>query len=119
MQAIRYTNVDPPTNYIDRFHEVRQMQDIWNSHMEEEYDPSWISCLDESMIEWLNKWCPGWMCVPRKPHPFGNEYHSIADIDDGAPVMWRVELREGKDRPSEMGAKEHDEKGKTVGLMIR
>ncbi len=97
MQAIRYTNVDPPTNYIDCFHEVWQMQDIWNSHMEGEYDPLWIRCLDKSMIEWLSKWCPGWMCVPRKPHPFGNEYHLIADIDDGASVMWRVELREGKD----------------------
>ena len=21
--------------------------------------------------------CPGWMFVPRKPHPTGNEYHSI------------------------------------------
>ncbi|KAL7460411.1 hypothetical protein ACHAXS_000862 [Conticribra weissflogii] len=66
------------------------------------------------MIEWLNKWCPGWMCVPRKPHPFDNEYHSIADIDDGAPVMWRVDLKEGKDQPREMVAKPIHKSGKIV-----
>ena len=40
------------------------------------------------------------MCVPRKePHPFGNEYHSIADRDDGKSIMWRVKIVEGKNRP--------------------
>jgi hypothetical protein len=39
------------------------------------------------------------MWVPRKPHPFGNEYHSIADGDDGKPIMWRVKIVEGKDKP--------------------
>ena len=44
------------------------------------------------------------MCVPRKPHPFGNEYHNIADgfmekVLEGKPIMWRVKLQEGKDRP--------------------
>jgi hypothetical protein len=39
------------------------------------------------------------MTLPWKPHPFGNEYHSIADGDDGHFIMWRVKLVEGKDRP--------------------
>ena len=39
------------------------------------------------------------MVVPRKPHPFGNEYHTIADGDKGYPIMWRMKLQEGKDRP--------------------
>ena len=38
------------------------------------------------------------MVVPRKPHPFGNEYHTIADGDDGKPIMFRIKLVEGKDR---------------------
>ena len=42
--------------------------------------------------------------MPRKPHPFGNEYHSIADgatekVLEGNPIMWRVKLQEGKDHP--------------------
>ena len=41
------------------------------------------------------------MCVPHKPHPFGNEYHSITDGVtekglEGKPIMWRVKLQEGK-----------------------
>ncbi len=39
------------------------------------------------------------MSLPRKPHPFGNEYHSIADGDKGRFIMWRICLVEGKDRP--------------------
>ena len=101
MAAIRYTNKDVPILFTDKFHEVRQMIDAFNNHYTNEYTPSWLNCIDESMSSWLNKFCPGFMCVPRKPHPQGNEYHSIADADkDGTkPVMWRVKIVEGKDRP--------------------
>ena len=75
------------------------MIDVFNMHYEHEYQPSWLSCINESMSSWLNKFCPGFMTVPRKPHPFGNEYHLIADGDDGKAIMWRVKLVEGKDRP--------------------
>ncbi len=98
-KAIRYTNQPVPTDFEDKFHDVRQLIDAWNDHMKESYTPSWLSCLDESMNTWLNKYCPGFMVVPRKPHPYGNEYHSIADGDKGYPIMWRVKLQEGKDRP--------------------
>ncbi len=110
----QYTDMDPHSDNVDHFHEIWQMQDIWNYHMVQEYDPSWIICLDKSAIKWHNSW----MCIPWKPHPFGNEYHLINDIDDGSPIMWRLELQNGKDWPSAIGAKKHDEKGKTVGLMI-
>ena len=99
MHALRYTDKEEPLFFIDRFHDVRQMIDAFNKHYEREYQPSWLSCIDESMSSWLNKFCPGFMTVPRKPHPFGNEYHSIADGDDGKAIMWRVKLVEGKDRP--------------------
>ena len=62
------------------------------------------------------------MCVPRKPHPFGNEYHTICDGElDGhsSPILWHAEIQEGKDRPLALGPKKFDEKGKTVGLMCR
>ena len=80
MQALRFTNTPQP-QYNDRFHDVRQMIEAFNNHYMENYTPGWISCIDKSMIDWLNKYCPGWMCVPRKPHPFGNEYHTICDSD--------------------------------------
>ena len=121
--AIRYTDKDAPTDFEDRFHDVRQMIDEFNEFMAEEYSPSWINCLDESMNSWLNKYCPGFMVVPRKPHPEGNEYHSIADGDDGKPIMWRVKLQEGKDRPKKANGawafpSEWDREGPTVRLML-
>jgi hypothetical protein len=100
---ICFTNKATPTvasdGFVDRFHEVRQMLDAFNDDYDWNYVASWLSCLDESMSSWLSKFCPGFMVVPRKPHPFGNEYHSIADGDDGRPIMFRIKLVEGKDRP--------------------
>ena len=45
------------------------------------------------------------MSVPRKPHPLGNEYHSISDGDEGDPVMYRIKIQEGKDRPKDANGK--------------
>jgi hypothetical protein len=56
-----------------------------------------------------------------KPHPYGNEYHSICDgaINDNdnkkcGNLMWHVELQEGKDRPASAGPKKCLELGKTL-----
>ena len=89
--AIRYTNIELPA-FLDRFHDVRQIIEGWNDHYEGEYVPSWLNCLDESMNSFLDKFCQGFMCVPRKPHPFGNEYNSTTDGAtekglEGKPIM--------------------------------
>ncbi len=99
---IHFTNKETPTvasdGFVDRFHEVRQMLDAFNDHYDRNYVASWLSCLDESMSSWLSMFCPGFfMAVPCKPHPFGNEYHSIANGDDGKPIMFRINLVKGKD----------------------
>jgi len=60
------------------------------------YIPSWICCLGESVSIWNNRWtCPGWIFIPHKPHPFSNEYHTIAE--GLTNVLFRVEIVEGKD----------------------
>eukprot|EP00957_Ditylum_brightwellii_P020742 1563810-Ditylum_brightwellii.AAC.1 len=47
------------------------------------------------MSIWTSKWtCPGWMFVPRKPHPMGNEYHTIACGKSG--ILYGREIVEGK-----------------------
>ena len=75
------------------------------------------------MAIWLNKYCPGFMFVPRKPHPFGNEYHTICDGSlegESRPILWRAMIQEGKDRPPQLGNKKYDVTGKpTVGLVCR
>ncbi len=85
--------------FTDKFHKVRQMIDAFNNHYYDKITPSWLNCIDKSMSSWLNKFCRGFMCIPRKPHLQGNEYHSIADADkDGSqPIMWCMKLVEGKD----------------------
>ena len=94
LHAIFYTNHDKLA-CKDKFWELQQMVDEWNMNMAEQFTPSWVSCLDESMSPRTNKYTyPEWMFVPRKPHPFSNEYHSVCCSTLG--TMWGMELVEGK-----------------------
>lgn len=114
--ALRYTNIQPPT-YKDKFCQVRQIISEWNANMKKIFEPSWVSCLDESMSIWLSKWtCPGWIFCPRKPHPFGNEYHSICCGQSS--IMYAIEMVEGKDEPKELKI-QYQQHGKTSGLLLR
>ena len=66
LSAIKYTDEDPPS-YMDPFWEIQKLLKAWNDNMAENFTPSWTSCLDESMMKWLNQYtCPGFMFVPRK-----------------------------------------------------
>ena len=81
LKALAITARQPPA-FRDRFWEVREIIEAWNANMTEQFTPSWVSWLDESMSTWTNKYsCPGWMFVPRKPWPFGNEYHTVCCSD--------------------------------------
>ena len=117
LAALQFTDRKPPS-YKDRFWEVRQMIDEWNSNMRFKFSPSWISCLDESMSKWVGKFtCPGFCCVPRKPWPLGNEYHTISCGKSG--ILYAMEMVEGKDTPKEAPPKDYSPLGKTVGLLLR
>jgi Transposase IS4 len=115
--SLSFTNNNPPS-YIDKFWMIRQMVDAWKGNMTTNFTPGWISCLDEITMVWTNQFaCPGFMFVPRKPHPFGNEWHSICGGILG--VMFFVELVEGKDRPTALPEKEFEEEnGKTGELLL-
>jgi hypothetical protein len=89
----------------------------FNENMAENFMPSWINYIDESMSVWFSEYtCPGCMFVPRKPHPFGNEYH-IACCGKGG-ILWALELVEGKDRPWQLDKPDFVNHGKTVGLLL-
>jgi Transposase IS4 len=116
LYALNYSPSDPPA-FLDKFWQIRDMVAAWNENMSKVFVPSWISCLDESMSPWTNQWsCPGFMYVPRKPHPFGNEYHSICCGLSG--LMYRIDLVEGKDNPPQV-PKEFSEKTSTTALLLR
>ena len=113
---LAYTDATAPT-FLDKFWQVRQMIKAWNDHMAEKFLAVWVICLDESMSIWHNKWtCPGWVFCPRKPHPFGNEYHTACCAL--STIMFVIELVEGRDAPSEI-PKQFNAKGKTAGLLLR
>ncbi len=90
----------------------------WNENMWAFFIPSWILCLDESMLIWFQRWtCSGWVFCPLKPHPFGNEYHSACCGLSG--MMFSIKVIEGKDHPNELGPPEYDDHGgKTIGSML-
>ncbi len=81
-----------------------------------EYFCSCLVYLYKSMSIWnLMYNCPGWVFCPQKPHPFGNEYHSMCFVE--CAVMLNVEVVKGKDCPWKLGpSKFKDCCGKTVGL---
>ena len=103
----------------DRFWEIRDLMAAWNKNMQEIYIPGWVSCLDESMSIWNNRFtCPGYCYVPRKPHPQGNEYHTIAD--GVTTILYAAEIRMG-DKHTPVGYVHEFEKeeGKTSSLIAR
>lgn len=118
LASLVYSNTPPPP-YKDSFHEVRGLIDAWNENMKVVFVSSWVTCIDESMSVWTNRWtCPGFMFVPRKPHPLGNEYHTACCGESG--ILYAMELVEGKSRPPERLKDPFDAKGEnTVGLLTR
>ena len=117
--SIRLRNEEPPQQYRDKFWHVRKLIKAFNDKMTATFGPSWLTCLDEIMVVFFNAFAPGWMNVKRKPHPFGNEYHTIACCD--THIIFYIEIMEGKDRPSQGpdSVAEFEEKGATPGLVTR
>ena len=71
-------------------------------NMVENFVPGYMNCLDKSMSILTNKFtCPGFMFIPHKPWPFGNEYHTICCCPSG--IIWGIDLVEGKDHPRALG----------------
>ena len=112
--ALSITSHDPPA-FRDCFWEIHEILKAWNENMMEQFTPSWVSCLDESMSTQTSKnSCPGWMFVPHKPW-FGNEYHMVCCSLSG--YLWHMEIVEGKDAPLQIVPKFNNQ-GKTVGLLL-
>jgi hypothetical protein len=88
--ALKYTDLPRPS-YVDRVHEVRQLLSAFNELMSQIFNAGWVVCLDESMSPWTNmRTCAAFVFCPRKPHPKGNEYHTIADGLSG--ILFGLEL---------------------------
>jgi len=88
------THPAPPaaagTTDPDPFHPVRKFFEQCNKRCQESLVPSWLIVLDESMIPWLGRGMPGWMCVGRKPHPFGQEAKNGCDGETGIMICFEI-----------------------------
>lgn len=116
-KSLSYTDVAAPT-YTDKFWQMRQLLAAFNSNMATIFLSSWVICLDESMSIWHNKFtCPGWVYCPRKPHPYGNEYHTACC--GKSMILFSLELVEGSAHPPQVPTQFDDCGGKTVGLLLR
>ena len=62
--------------------------------------------------------CPGYVFCPRKPHPVGNEYHTIADGMTNN-ILYAAEIVVGKDTPPNYVHEYGKEEGKTSPLLAR
>lgn len=79
----------------DPFFEVRHMWESFRKHFNAAITPSWLLCLDESMVGWQGKGMPGFMVVLRKLTPLGLEIHTLCDALSG--ILINYEVYEGKD----------------------
>ena len=95
---LKYTYEEPP-HYLNRFFHVRKLVEAWNANMSANFFPGLISFSDKSMMIWENKFGPGWVVLPRKPHPFGNKWHTICCAM--SVLVFFVEFVERKDLPKE------------------
>lgn len=75
LTSLTFTDKTAPA-YKDPFFEVRQMINEWNKNMFHNFEPRWISCLDKSIMKWINAFtCPGFIFILRKPWPFENKFY--------------------------------------------
>ena len=93
------------------------MINAWNKNITDTFSTSWISYLDESISKWMQRYTfHGFIFYPRKPWPFGNEYHAIACGE--SRILFFMEMVEGKDKSSHL-PQEHADLGSAIGLMLR
>lgn len=126
INAALRTSPDRDAGLPDKFFRVRKMCKMWQEH-QNRYGivPSFLNVTDESMMEFLNRTCPGWQWVDRKPKPYGNLFHTAACALTA--IIFSLELFEGKDRPLWMDPPEFEDlfntnafnKTKVGGLMMR
>ena len=93
------------------------MIDKWNNRMTEIFNPSWFSCLEDSMVILITSWTfTGWMIIKRKHHPFGTDYHTISCGKSG--ISYAMQIVEGKDNSKELPGDPTNATGKTSCLPL-
>lgn len=64
---------------LDPLYQIRSTIEAFNEHMAKCLTPGKYLVIDESMNQWLGTGMPNLKKVPRKPHPIGQEFKTLAD----------------------------------------
>ena len=104
----------PRTSFPDKFHDVRELQDDFNAHMLRRFFPGTLLCLDATTTHTS---VPGYVDAKRKAHPPGSLYYALADAETS--MIFKVELKEGHDRPLQLGPLPYAANGQAGGRLRR
>jgi len=63
----------------DSLYQIRGYLDAFNANLADALSPGRYLCVDESMNQWLGHGMPNLKKIPRKPHPVGQEFKTVAD----------------------------------------
>lgn len=88
----------------DPLYQIRSTICAFNNHMVNCVSPGKYLVIDESMNQWLGTGMPNLKKVPRKPHPIGQEFKTLADHHTYCILQI--------DTVSDPRPKEYDEPGK-------
>ncbi|RHZ60931.1 hypothetical protein Glove_350g96 [Diversispora epigaea] len=107
---------DVPTDDDDPFHFARKFHNAFNENLAKAITPGSFLCIDESMCQWMGKIDKGpfQRKIPRKPHPFGCEFKTVAD----ARVNLLVQL-DPCEPPEHANKKKFSEYSATIATMLR
>ena len=90
---------------------------MWNNKTDQYYTSIWIIFIDESMLFWSNNYTiPGFMFLPHKPWPFGNDYHNICC--GFSCILFGIYLFEGKDWPKELEKLVYNDNGGDTCVLL-
>ncbi|CEP20141.1 hypothetical protein [Parasitella parasitica] len=77
MHVLEVCSIDKFRN--DPLYQIRSTIEAFNNHMENCIKPGRYLVIDKSMNQWLGIGMPNLKKVPRKPHPIGQEFKTLAD----------------------------------------
>ncbi|CEP19776.1 hypothetical protein [Parasitella parasitica] len=70
---------DAERKLADPLYQIRGFLSAFNETLSKALVPGKYLCIDESMNQWLGSGMPNVKKVPRKPHPIGQEFKTLAD----------------------------------------
>ena len=100
---------------------ARKWKKIVNNNMATEFDPSWLVCIDESIVSFHNAHESWWIALNRMSYLLGNEFNAMSCCETN--IILSIKLVEGTDKPKEgthtVPEFEEEKGSKSAALLLR